>query len=97
RRQTDWKVRQDYETRIADLSAAAARERRGKPIRCVLGDSDEVRTGRDSGGVAAGAAGEPIVRTPVDLRSDIVRVGSACEQMRQQLLAIKARQAKLAR
>lgn len=95
RRQTDWKVRQDYEARIADLSEAAARERRGKSIRCVLGDSGEVRAGRDTGGTAGGTAGEPAVRTAPDIRPELVQRGETCEQLRQQLIAIKARQDKL--
>lgn len=94
-RQIDWKVRQDYETRIADLNASIARERRGRSIRCVLGDSGEVRAGRDPGGSAEGAAGESTVRAPRDLRGDIVQFGGQCEQLRQQLIAIKARQDKL--
>lgn len=92
RRKADWKVRQDYETRIAELGAQAARERNRKPIRCVLGGSGEVRVGRDPSGPAEGAAGEPAVRAAPDIRSDIVRVGETCEQMRRQLLAIKQRQ-----
>lgn len=92
RRQTDWKVRQDYEARIADLSAKSARELRGRPIRCVLGSPSEVRAGSDTGGPAGSAAGEPAVRTPEDLRPLVVQRGSVCEQLRQQLIAIKQRQ-----
>jgi hypothetical protein len=92
RKAVDWKVRQDYETRIADLNATVARERRGKSIRCVLGDSGEVRAGRDSGGSADGAAGESAVRTPADLRPELVHRGETCERLRQQLIAIKDRQ-----
>lgn len=95
RRQTDWKVRQDYEARIADLNSTVARERRGKSIRCVLGDSGEVRSGRDPSGPAGGAAGEPAVRAAPDIRSDLVYRGETCERLRQQLIAIKARQEKL--
>jgi hypothetical protein len=92
RRQTDWKVRQDYEARIADLNATVARERRGKSIRCVLGDPGEVRAGRDSGGPTDGAAGESAVRAAADLRPELVHRGETCERLRQQLIAIKARQ-----
>jgi hypothetical protein len=95
RKAVDWKVRQDYETRIADLNATVARERRGKSIRCVLGDSSEVRAGRDPGGSAGGAAAGSAVRASEDLRSELVRVGEASERMRQKLLAIKARQDRL--
>lgn len=92
RKAVDWKVRQDYETRIADLNATVARERRGKSIRCVLGDSGEVRAGRDPGGSAGGAAGESTVRAAADIRPELVRRGETCERLRQQLITIKARQ-----
>jgi hypothetical protein len=92
RKAIDWKVRQDYETRIADLNATVARERRGKSIRCVLGDSSEVRAERDPGGSADGAAGEHALQPPPNIRGDIVQFGGQCEQLRQQLKAIKARQ-----
>jgi hypothetical protein len=92
RKAVDWKVRQDYETRIADLNATVARERRGKSIRCVLGDSGEVRAGRDPGGSAGGAAGEHALQPPPNIRGDIVQFGGQCEQLRRQLQAIKERQ-----
>jgi hypothetical protein len=92
RRQADWKVRQDYETRIADLNAAVARERRGRSIRCVLGDSNEVRAGRDTGGSAEGSTGQPAVQPSGDIRGPLVQFGGQCEALRQQLIAIKARQ-----
>jgi hypothetical protein len=92
RKAVDWKVRQDYETRIADLNATVARERRGKSIRCVLGDSGEVRAGRDPGGSAGGATGESAVRAAPDIRPELVSRGETCERLRQQLITIKARQ-----
>lgn len=95
RRQVDWKVRQEYESRIADLNSRIARELRGRSIRCVLGDAGEVREGRDSSGSADGAAGGPAVRASEDLRSRIVQRGETCERLRQQLIAIKARQEEL--
>lgn len=91
-RQVDWKVRQDYEARIADLNAKSARELRGRPIRCVLGDASEVRQGRDPSGSTDGSTGESAVLTAPDLRSRIVRAGETCEGLRQQLIAIKQRQ-----
>src|ERR1044072_4891165 len=54
-RQVDWKVRQDYESRIADLNARVARELRGRSIRCVLGDSGQVRPSGDPSGSAGGS------------------------------------------
>lgn len=95
RKAVDWKVRQDYETRIADLNATVARERRGKSIRCVLGESSEMRAGRDTGGSAGSAAGESTVRAAADLRPELVHRGETCEQLRQQLITIKARQDRL--
>ena len=92
RRQADWKVRQDYETRIAELNSRVSRELRGRAIRCVLDGPGEVRAGRDPGGSTVGAAGEPAVRAAEDLRSRIVQRGQVCEQLRQQLIAIKTRQ-----
>jgi hypothetical protein len=92
RKAVDWKVRQDYETRIADLNATVARERRGKSIRCVLGDSGEVRAGRDTGGSVGGAAGEHALQPAPNIRGDIVQFGGQCEQLRRQLQAIKERQ-----
>jgi len=92
RKAVDWKVRQDYETRIAELNSQVARARRGPAIRCVLGDPSEVREGRDTSGSAGGATGESAVRAARDIRSDIVQRGETCERLRQQLIAIKARQ-----
>lgn len=92
RRQTDWKVRQDYEARIAELNANAARELRGRPIRCVLGNTGQVRAGSNPSGSAGSAAGEPAVQPAADIRSSIVQRGTVCEQLRQQLIAIKSRQ-----
>jgi hypothetical protein len=92
RKAIDWKVRQDYEARISDLNATVARERRGKSIRCVLGDSGQMRSGRDPGGSADGTAGGSAVRAAADLRPELVHRGETCERLRQQLIAIKARQ-----
>jgi hypothetical protein len=92
RKRVDWQVRQSYETRIAELNAQAARERRGAAIHCVRSAASQVRTGPDSAGPTAGASGEPAVRVTEDLRPELVRVGSSCEQLRQQLIAIKERQ-----
>lgn len=92
RKETDWKVRQDYEARISELNANAVRELRGRPIRCVLGNTGQVREGRDTSGSVGSAAGGSAVQPPADLRPRLVRAGETCERLRQQLMAIKARQ-----
>lgn len=96
RRRVDWEVRKDYESRIAELNALAGMERRGPAIHCVLRAPGEVRSGSDPAGPADGADGESAVRAAQDLRPELVRVGATCETLRQHLIAIKARQGKLA-
>lgn len=87
-------VQRQHEQQIAQVRKDAARELRGRPIRCVLGDSDQVRVPGDSGAASPGSGDQHAVRADVDLRPQIVRVGETCEQLRQQLIAIKAWQEK---
>jgi hypothetical protein len=96
RKKADWKVRNYYEGRIAELHARAGIERGGPAIHCVLHAPGEVRSGSDSAGPVEGAGGESAVRADADIRPELVRVGETCEAMRQQLIAIKARQDMLA-
>lgn len=93
--QIEQETRDVYEGEIDRLHASAARERRGPAIRCVLDGKSQVRTAGDSGGTASGPADGHVVRADVDLRPEIVRVGETCEQLRQQLIAIKAWQGQL--
>lgn len=95
RRRVDWEVRKGYESRIAELNALAGMERRGPAIHCVLRAPGEVRSGSDPAGPAEGAGGESAVRAAADLRPELVRVGSTCEALRQQLIAIKDRSEKM--
>jgi hypothetical protein len=95
RQKVDWEIRRHYEDRIAELSARAGIERRGPAIRCVLDEPGEMRAGSDSAGAAGGAAGESTLRTAQDLRPELVRIGEACERLRQQVIGIKDRQEKL--
>lgn len=92
-RQIEQETRDGYQSEIDQLRKNAARERRGPAIRCVL--DDKVRTAGDSGGTASSSTDGHAVRADVDLRPEIVRVGETCEQLRQQLIAIKAWQDKL--
>ncbi len=88
-------VQRQHETEIAQLRKDAARELRGRPIRCVLGDSSEVRVPGDPSATAGGPAGEPAVRADENLRPLIVQRGEAAEQLRRQLMNIKAWQEKI--
>lgn len=92
RRVIDEETRREYEQALDKVRADAARELRGRSIHCVLGPADPVRAGRDPSAVPSGTADQYALRADVDLRPQIVRVGETCEQLRQQLIAIKARQ-----
>jgi hypothetical protein len=94
-RQIEQETRDGYQSEIDQLRKSAARERRGPAIRCVLDDKSKVRIAGDSGGIASSSADGHAVRADVDLRPEIVRVGETCEQLRQQLIAIKSWQDKV--
>jgi hypothetical protein len=83
-----------HEQSIAALRADVARELRGRPIRMCV-SSDEVRAGSNPATSAGSAGGEPALRASADLRPAIVHLGETCEQLRQQLIAIRERQAAL--
>lgn len=83
-------VQREHSQTMEDLRKQAARELRGKSIRCVLGDADEVRTGKDTGQPAGSAERESAGGASRNLRAEIVEAGETCERMRQQLIAIRA-------
>lgn len=89
-RQIDEETEREHATQLQKLRSDAARELRGRPIRCVLGSTGQVRDAKDSGEPVAGAAGESALRNAPDIRSSIVRQGEQCEGLRQQLIAIKS-------
>ena len=81
----------EYLSQIQTLRAQAEHVRVGKPIRCVLGDSDQVRvSGASELGYAAAASGQSTVQPTGDLRSSIVSRGETCEALRQQVIALQA-------
>ena len=80
----------DYLSQIQTLRAQAEHVRVGKPIRCVLGDSDQVRVpGASDLAYAAAASGQSVVQPTGDLRGSIVSRGEACEGLRQQVIALQ--------
>lgn len=97
RREVDEETERVHQESLAKVRADASRELRGRSIRCVLGSPGEVRAGQNPGKPAGGAGDEHALRANVDLRPAIVRQGEACEALRQQLMAIRERQEKLAR
>lgn len=78
-----------HQQQLEKIRANAARELRGRPIRCVLGDANKVRGADDPGKSADGSGGEPTLQPAADLRSRIVHSGETCEQLRQQVISIR--------
>lgn len=85
-------TREKYANRIEQLSQSVSIELRGAPIR--MCNTISVRAPEGASGPAGSAEPGPTVQPSVDLRGQIVRVGETCERMRQQLIAIRALQAK---
>jgi hypothetical protein len=81
----------DYLSQIQTLRAQAEHVRVGKPIRCVLGDSNQVRVpGASDLGYATAASGQSTVQPATDLRGQLVSHGEQCESLRQQVIALQA-------
>jgi hypothetical protein len=81
----------DYLSQIQTLRAQAEHVRVGKPIRCVLGDSAQVRIpGASDIGYAAASSGQSTVQPSSDLRGQLVSHGEQCEGLRQQVIALQA-------
>jgi hypothetical protein len=83
-----------HQQSIAALRAEVARELRGRPVRVCV-PAVAMRAGADSGSSPGSPGGESAVRASEDLRPAIVHAGETCERLRQQLIAIRERQAAL--
>lgn len=84
-------VHAKYEAQINRLSQSVAIELRGAPIR-MCNYSVSVPAPEDTRAPVESAGGESTVRASRNLRPELVRRGEVCEQLRQQLIAIRALQ-----
>lgn len=89
-KEVDDEVQHEYWSQMDTLRAQADKLRAGRPIRCVLGDSNQVRDAKHPSGTPAGPTGESALLNAPDLRPRILQAGQQCEDLRQKLIAIKA-------
>lgn len=94
-KEVDDEVQRGYWQKMDTLRAEADQLRSGRSIRCVLGNSDQVRDAKHPGGTVESPAGESALHDAPDLRGRIVSQGERCEDLRQKLIAIKAWQDQL--
>jgi hypothetical protein len=94
-KEVDDEVQHEYWSQMDTLRTQADKLRTGRSIRCVLGNSNQVRDAKHSGGTAESPTGESALHDTPDLRGAIVSQGERCEALRQQVIAIKAWQDQL--
>jgi hypothetical protein len=94
-KEVDAEVQREYWSQMDTLRTQADRLRAGRSIRCVLGNSNQVRDAKHSGGTPESPTGEPALHDTGDIRGTIVSQGERCEALRQQLIAIKSWQDQL--
>jgi hypothetical protein len=89
-KEVDAEVQHEYWSQMDTLRTQADKLRAGRSIRCVLGNSNQVRDAHDSATAPGSAEGESALHDTSDLRGAIVSQGERCEALRQQVIAIKA-------
>jgi hypothetical protein len=96
-KEVDDEVQREYWSQMDTLRTQADKLRTGRSIRCVLGNSNQMRDAKHSPGTAGSAEGESALHDTGDIRPQLVSQGERCEALRQQLISIKAWQASLSR
>lgn len=93
-REVNEEISREHQDTVAALQSRVRSLSRRAPVRLCV-EADQVRDATDTAGAADGAAAGSGVRTSGDIGPELYRYGGQCEQLRQQLLAIKNWQGRL--